>query len=71
MIKYEFNTLVLDPSFSKDDQKSIDLFVEQRITEERDRIIMDLEAETNGYGTLSIPLFKLKRIINNKEGLSA
>lgn len=70
MIKYEFNTLVLDSSFTKQDQQAIDSFVEQKIIEERKRILKDLEDTSNGYGSLSIPLFKLRNIVNGVDGIS-
>jgi len=66
MIKYEFDTLVLDSSHTKEDQKSIDLFIEQKVNEERNRILQELESYTNGYDTLSIAKFKLREIVTGK-----
>lgn len=63
MIKYEFDTLVLDSSHTKEDQKAIDLFVEQKVNQERTRILQELESYTNGYSTLSIAKFKLREIV--------
>ena len=40
------------------------------VEDERKRLISDLEAETT-YDNLSISLYKLRNIINNKEGLSS
>lgn len=66
MIKYEFDTLVLDSSHTKQDQKAIDAFVDSRIDKERQRILQELEGYTNGYATLSIAKFKLREIITGK-----
>lgn len=66
MIKYEFDTLVLDSSHNKEDQKAIDLFVEAKLNHERSRILQELESYTNGYSTLSIAKFKLREIITGK-----
>jgi hypothetical protein len=66
LIKYEFDTLVLDSSHTKQDQKAIDMFVESQIKKERERILEDLEAQSNGYGTLSIAKFKLREIVTGK-----
>jgi hypothetical protein len=66
MIKYEFDTLVLDSSHNKEDQKAIDAFVESKLSKERQRILEDLENYTNGYDTLSIAKFKLREIITGK-----
>jgi hypothetical protein len=66
MIKYEFDTLVLDSSHNKEDQKAIDLFVEAKLNQERSRILQELESYTNGYSTLSIAKFKLREIITGK-----
>jgi hypothetical protein len=66
MIKYEFDTLVLDSSHTKEDQKAIDRFVEQKVNEERGRILQELEGYTNGYDTLSIAKFKLREIVTGR-----
>ena len=71
MVTYEHNTLVLDPANTKADQDAINSFVADSIQKERERILSDLEAEARGYSTLSIALFKLRNIVNNKEGLSS
>lgn len=65
MIKHEFETLVLDSSHSKSDQKAVDAFVAEQIAKERERILNDLEAESKWYDNLSIAKFKLRNIINN------
>ena len=66
MIKYEFDTLVLDSSHTKQDQKAIDAFVDSKIAKERERILQELENYTNGYSTLSIAKFKLREIITGE-----
>lgn len=66
MIKYEFDTLVLDSSHTKEDQKAIDAFVDSKLNQERQRILQDLENYTNGYDTLSIAKFKLREIITGR-----
>lgn len=68
MIKYEFDTLVLDSSHTKEDQKAIDAFVAAQVSKERQRILDELEGYTNGYDTLTIAKFKLREIINNTDG---
>lgn len=59
--------LVLDATLSKDDQKAINSFVHEEILKERNRIITDLEAYTNGYATLQIAKFKMRQIVNNTD----
>jgi hypothetical protein len=39
MIKYEYNTLVLDASHTKDDQKAVNDFVEYVTLRERERVL--------------------------------
>lgn len=65
MIKHEFETLVLDSSHSKEDQKAVDGFVAEQIKKERERILAALEEQSKGYDNLSIAKFKLRNIINN------
>lgn len=67
MIKYEFETLVLDSSFSKADQDAINAFVHEQILKDRKRIFEELDRFNTGYGTLQIAKFKLKQIINNTD----
>lgn len=66
MIRYEFDTLVLDSSHTKQDQKAIDAFVDSKISSERTRILQELDSYTNGYDTLTIAKFKLREIIMGK-----
>lgn len=66
MIRYEFDTLVLDSSHTKQDQKAIDAFVDSKISSERSRILQELDNYTNGYDTLTIAKFKLREIIMGK-----
>jgi hypothetical protein len=65
MIKYEFNTLVLDSSHTEEDQSAIDQFVDQSIVKDRLRIIDELYS-LSSHGNLQIAKFKLKEIINNE-----
>jgi hypothetical protein len=67
MIKYEFDTLVLDSSHNKEDQRAIDAFVESQLSKERQRILEELEGYTNGYDTLTIAKFKLREIITGRK----
>lgn len=66
MIRYEFDTLVLDSSHTKQDQKAIDTFVDSKIDKERQRILQELEDYSGGNATLSIAKFKLREIITGK-----
>jgi hypothetical protein len=66
MIKYEFETLVLDSSHNKKDQEAVDLFVESQINKERSRILNEIEAESQGYSNVSIAKFTLRQIITGK-----
>lgn len=68
MVEYEHDTLVLDASHTKEDQEAINRFIDQKIKEERARIIKELDNYSR-YGTLQIAKFKLKQIINNSDKL--
>lgn len=65
MINYEFNTLVLDSSHTKEDQAAIDRFVNQSVAKDRSRILEELYS-LSSHGNLQIAKFKLEEIINNK-----
>jgi len=66
MIKYEFETLVLDSTHTKKDQDALNAFIESRIDYERKRILDEIEGTSNGYDTVSIAKFKLREIILGK-----
>jgi hypothetical protein len=66
MIKYEFDTLVLDATHTKQDQQAIDSFVASALDRERQRILSALEDSYADQGTLSIAKFKLREIISGK-----
>jgi hypothetical protein len=67
MIKYEYNTLVLDSSQTKDDKVAIDDFIAKAIETERDRIYNELDHYNNQYDTLQIAKFKIKQIVYNTD----
>lgn len=66
--EHEYIT-VAKPSTKEEMEMVADAY-RRGVESERKRILSDLEAETT-YETLSIALFKLRNIINNKEGLSS
>lgn len=68
MVEYEHNTLVLDAGHTKEDQEAINKFVEQKIKEERARILKELDNYSR-YGTLQIAKFKLKQIVSDSDKL--
>lgn len=68
MVEYEHKTLVLDSSHSQKDQEAINNFINNKISEERNRIYNELTSYSK-YGTLQIAKFKLKQIINNTDKL--
>lgn len=68
MIKYEFETLVLDSGHNKKDQDAVNSFVANIIAKERGRIFNAFKSKTNGYENIYISIQEVEKIINNKEG---
>lgn len=62
MIKYEYNTLVLDSSHSKQDQDAVNKFVEQVAKQERERILADLEKLEQRLDQTRTPVFDHKNM---------
>ena len=58
MIKYEYNTLVLDSSHNKHDQRAINDFVEQAVQKERERILNEIDKLEQLSHTTRTPLFQ-------------
>ncbi len=58
MIKYEYNTLVLDSSHNKQDQKAINDFVEQAIQREREHILNEIDKLEKLSHSTRTPLFQ-------------
>lgn len=58
MIKYEYNTLVLDSSHDKHDQKAINDFVEQAVQQERERILDEINKLEHLSEKTRTPLFQ-------------
>jgi hypothetical protein len=58
MIKYEYNTLVLDSSHNKHDQKAINDFVEQAVKIERERILNEIDKLEELSHSTRTPLFQ-------------
>ena len=58
MINYEHETLVLDSSHTKQDQKAINDFIEQRLSQEKSYLYQEL-LKFNSQGHISMPKFKL------------
>lgn len=67
MIRYEFGMLSLDSSHSKKDQEAINNFIADKINEERLRILGAIESDSDGYDTVNIAKFKLRKIITGRE----
>jgi hypothetical protein len=71
MIKYEHNTLVLDASQNKHDQKAINDFLEYAVGNERNRILRELKELEQRLDETRTPLythhkmFKMVRSIVN------
>jgi hypothetical protein len=58
MIKYEYNTLVLDSGHTKDDQKAVNEFIEYITIKERERILDEIDKlEQNSHKTRT-PLYQ-------------
>ena len=71
MIKIEHNTLVLDPSHTRDDQKAINDFLEYKIQETRMDILKavdELEAQSHKTRT---PLYQETVFTKIREIISA
>lgn len=64
MVKYEFDTLVLDQTFTKQDQDAVNAFLHESLLKDRKRILEELERNASN-GTLSMAVFKLKQIVMN------
>jgi hypothetical protein len=58
MIKYEHNTLVLDSSHTKHDQKAVNDFVEYVTIRERERILDELAKLEQSSHETRTPLFQ-------------
>lgn len=69
MIKIEHNTLVLDPSHTKEDQKAINDFIEYKIQETKANILNAVEAIEEQSHKTRTPIYqetlfdKVKQII--------
>ena len=72
MIKYEYNTLVLDSSHNKHDQRAINDFVEQAVQRERERILDEIDKLEQLSEKTRTPLFqdtifeKLRQVLGVK-----
>lgn len=62
MIKYEYNTLVLDSSHNKQDQDAVNKFVEQVAIQERQRILTELEQLEQRLDQTRTPVFDHKNM---------
>ncbi len=62
MIKYEYNTLVLDASHTKQDQKAVNDFIEQIARQERQRILLDIEKLEQQLDQTRTPVFDHKNM---------
>lgn len=58
MIKYEYNTLVLDSSHTKFDQKAVNDFVEYVTQRERERILNEINKLEELSHSTRTPLFQ-------------
>lgn len=58
MINYEHDTLVLDSSHTKQDQKAINDFIAQKINQEKIYLYEEL-LKFNSQGYITMPKFKL------------
>ena len=58
MIKYEYNTLVLDSSHNKHDQKAVNEFVEYVAQRERERILNEINKLEELSHSTRTPLFQ-------------
>jgi hypothetical protein len=57
MIKYEHNTLVLDSSHTKHDQKAVNDFIEQVARQERERVLAEIEQLEKRLDETRTPVF--------------
>lgn len=57
MIKYEYNTLVLDATHNKQDQDAVNKFIEQVARQERERILADLDQLEQRLDQTRTPVF--------------
>jgi len=62
MIKYEYNTLVLDATHNKQDQAAVNKFVEQVAIQERQRILTELEQLEQRLDQTRTPVFDHKNM---------
>lgn len=73
MIKYEYNTLVLDSSHNKHDQKAINDFVEQAVQRERERILDEINKLEQLSEKTRTPLYqdtifeRLRRVLGGRQ----
>lgn len=72
MIKYEYETLVLDSSHTKQDQKAVNQFVEQAVQRERERILNEINMLEQISHSTRTPLYqdtifeKLRQVLGVK-----
>ncbi len=57
MIKYEHNTLVLDASHTKYDQKAVNDFIEYVAKRERERVLSEIETLESRLDRTRTPVF--------------
>lgn len=58
MIKLEHNTLVLDSSHTKEDQKAVNDFVEYRVKETKEQLLKALEELENQSHQTRTPIYQ-------------
>ena len=58
MIKYEYNTLVLDSSHSKEDQRAVNDFIEYVTIKERERILDEINKLEQSSHETRTPLYQ-------------
>ena len=72
MIKYEYETLVLDSSHTKQDQNAVNKFVEKAVQKERERILNEINKLEEISHATRTPLYqdtifeKLRQVLGVK-----
>ena len=69
MIKYEHNTLVLDSSHNKHDQKAINDFLEYAVANERNRILRELKELEKRLDDTRTPLYTHNKMFRMVKGI--
>jgi hypothetical protein len=54
MIKFEHNSLVLDSSHSKEDQKAVNDFIEYKVQEERKLLVAKFSGEVKSITPITL-----------------